>query len=458
LTPGEYVVVMPSSVTSIPASVADAYLEAAGSSDPASRALLSEVSRGGTASASGGVAVGDQRVYTDYGRALAPSPRDGESFAVYPIVFHPAAYSPQQAATVTLGSGDERDGVDLRTSLVRTYRVSGTIAGPEGPMPNVTVRMVPTYTEHLSSDAGFTTSTTSTDAEGRFTLIGITPGDYIVRAARAGEAGGGTVVRAGDGTFVVLGGDSAPPGGAQGSGDMALSGETAVSVSDGDVGGLSIPLQGGVRIAGRLEFAGSAAAAAEADQARTLVTAIRVDGQSVPVPRALVDRTGTFTTPPYPAGLYLLSARSPRPGWFMKSVVIAGRDATNRAIDLRRDLDHVVITFVDRLAEVSGRVGRGAAARPPDGAFVALFPADYMEWMASGMVAERARLVDAAPDGAFEIPALLADNYLIAAVDASTPVDLQDPRDVEALARVGTRLAIGDAEQRTVTLPVSRLR
>jgi hypothetical protein len=171
-----------------------------------------------------------------------------------------------------------------------------------------------------------------------------------------------------------------------------------------------------------------------------------------------VDPTGAFTSPPYPAGAYVLSARPPRSGWFLKSVSIAGRDATNRAVDLTQNLDGIVITFADQLGEVSGTAGRGGGSGAETGAAVALFPADYQDWIASGMMAERARLVDAAADGRFEMPALAADEYLIAAVEVGTPVDLQDPRDVEALARVATRLTLGDAEHRTVTLSINRLR
>ena len=460
LVPGEYVVVMPSSVTSIPTSVADSYLTAAGASDPASRGFVGEVNRAGTAAASGGVAVGDQRVQTDYGRALAPSPRSPEEFAVYPIVFHPSAHTPQQAAVVSVNSGDERTGVDLRTGLARTYRISGTAFGPDGPVPNVSIRLVPAFTRELSTESGFIASATSTDAEGRFTIIGVTPGEYVLRAQRVGatSGGGATVVRAGDGTFMVLGGDTpSGPSGADAPGSGTLTGETAVSVTDGHLSGVSVALTGGARIAGRLEFIGSAAPPGPADLSRAGISVTRLDGALVPSPQTRATPQGTFITPPYPPGDYQLGTLLVPPGWSLRSVLVAGRDVLDRAIPLSDDLDGVVFRFVDRLAELTGRVGRSGAG-PDTAARVALFPADYEEWIASGMAARRARLVDAAPDGTFDIPNLIPADYLVAAVEADTAVELQDPRDVESLARGAMRVTLGEREQRNVTLSVTRLR
>jgi protocatechuate 3,4-dioxygenase beta subunit len=462
LVPGEYVVVMPSSVTSIPVSVADSYLSAAGGSDPASRSFVSDVSRAGTAAASGGVTVGDQRVQTDYGRALAPTPRTPEEFAVYPIVFHPSAYTPQQAALVSVGSGEERSGVHLRTGLVRTYRISGSVIGPDGPAPNVNVRLVPAFTRELSTDSGFIASTTSTDAEGRFTIIGATPGDYVIRAQRVGASLGGsaTVVRAGDGTFMVIGGEGASMSpGASPPGSETLTGTAAVSVGDTDLSGVSVTLQGGARIAGRLEFTGSSSKPGPADLSRAGVSVTRVDGASVPAQQTRATPQGTFNTPPYPHGDYHLGVVVVPPGWYLRSILVSGREVLDRSIPLSEDLDGVVIRFVDRLGELSGRVGRtGIGAREDAAARVALFPADYQEWMASGMSPRRTRLVDAAADGTFEMPTLVPGDYLVAAVEADTAVELQDPRDIEALARGATRVTIGEAEQRSVTLSVSRLR
>ena len=59
------------------------------------------------------------------------------------------------------------------------------------------------------------------------------------------------------------------------------------------------------------------------------------------------------------------------------------------------------------------------------------------------MSTSRARLVDADETGTFEVEGLAAGDYAVAAIDASTPVDLQNPADVEALARVATRVTLG---------------
>jgi hypothetical protein len=70
----------------------------------------------------------------------------------------------------------------------------------------------------------------------------------------------------------------------------------------------------------------------------------------------------------------------------------------------------------------------------------------------------RSRLIDAAPNGAFEFGSLPPGDYLVAAIDAATPVELQDPKDIAALARVATRISVADGEQKNVSLIVARLR
>jgi hypothetical protein len=74
------------------------------------------------------------------------------------------------------------------------------------------------------------------------------------------------------------------------------------------------------------------------------------------------------------------------------------------------------------------------------------------------MSSRRARAVDTAADGTFELSGLLAGTYLIVAVDATASIELQRPADIEALARVATPVTLADREQKHVTLTVSRLR
>lgn len=452
LAPGDYVVFVPSTLTSMPASAADAYLASVDSGDPAAR----QTPRPVNPSAAGGLPVGNQRVAADYGRALTPAPAEGERFATYPTAFHPAAGDPQGAAVITIGSGEERTGVDVRTSLVPSYTVSGMAVGPAGPVPNAVVRLVPAYTSQLSSDGGLWSVTTSTDGQGRFTIVGATPGDYIIRVQQSATALGASVVRAGDGTFMMTMGGMSGPGTADPS---VLAGEIAVALLDRDLDGLVVNATNGARVSGRLEFIGRAKPPTPDELARAGIQLIRADGQTMaPVMPTRAGPTGAFTTSQFPTGPYMLSAGVPAAGWYLQSVRIGGREMIDRQFDLTSDLTDVVMTFTDTMGDLIG------SARPPGGpsaevsGSVVLFPADYREWITSGMGTRRARRVDLGPSGAFELHSLLPGQYLAAAIMADSAFDLQDPADIEALVRVATPVSITGAQRASLSLTVTRLR
>ena len=70
-----------------------------------------------------GIQIGDAMLALGRGGAIPPPPRDGR-LQIYPTMFYPAARTPAQATTITLGSGEERMGVDFQLQPVPTARVS----------------------------------------------------------------------------------------------------------------------------------------------------------------------------------------------------------------------------------------------------------------------------------------------------------------------------------------------
>jgi hypothetical protein len=399
--------------------------------------------------------VGNQRVAADYGRALTPAPPAGERFAVYPAAFHPAAVDPQSATVIALGSGEERVGVDVRTRLVPSYTIDGTVTGPAGPVPNATVSLMPQYTTHLASDAGFGAVTTSTDGNGRFTVIGATPGDYVVRVTPAPPSIGSSVMRAGDGTLMLMGGAGEPAAADQ----LALSGELQVTVQDRDLAGIVVNTSGGATVSGRVEFVGRAKPPTPAELARAGITLSRADGQVTgPTLPTRIEPNGAFTTPRYRTGPYTIFASVPSAGWYLRSVRIGGREMIDRRVDLASDLTDVVVTFGDALGELAGTARPAGGPASELSGSVVLFPADYREWIASGMGTRRVRRVDVAGNGTFEIHSLLPGDYLAAAVTPDSPSDLQDPAVIDALARIATPVTVPDGQRASLSLPITRVR
>jgi hypothetical protein len=461
LTPGDYVVAMLSGIASVPASTADAYWQAMASDDQTSRATLGQLASSGTLSAASGVWVGDQRVQTVAGRAVTPPSDPGAPLFIYPRTFYPATEKTDDASVITVGSGDERQAVDIRVRPVRTSRVSGVVTGPTGPAPNARVTISPASTSDVPQmnayvdvgmvDTGFTTSTTTTDASGRFTLIGVPAGEYVVRAAVVKAPSGQTIIRNDDGTVTALtvAAPVAAAGAASPASNDASSAEMPLGVPDHDVAGVALTLQPEVTISGTIAFAGGTPPPA-AELSRALISLGAANGQSRRSARVLNGRS-TFELGPAPRGTYSLSVSLP--GWTIASVRLGGKEIGDGLFPLTSDADDVVVTMTNRLASVAGTVQRSGGD-----ASVAVFPADYQRWIASGMSTSRARLVDADETGTFEVEGLAAGDYAVAAIDASTPVDLQNPADVEALARVATRVTLGDGARKTLSLSTARLR
>jgi hypothetical protein len=441
---------MPSSVASVPASTADAYWQAMGTDDQASRTTLSQIASSGTISAASGVWSGNQRVRDVSGPALPPSADPTAPLVVYPRTFYPATEDQDDASIVTVDSGEERQAVDIRIRPVRTSRVSGIVTGPTGPTPNVRVTLSPVshagaqqMSPYVDGLAFFTTSTTATDANGQFTLLGAPPGEYVLRAMVLRTPGNGqTIVRNGDGTVTTFA-TVAPEVRIANSG--TLSAELPIGVPDHDITGLTVTLQPDVNVSGTITFAGGTAPS---------LNTLRV---------SLMDASGQphfgqpqgpardhFLAGPVPRGAYALSIALP--GWTVKSVRIGGKEIGDGFFSLTTDVDDVVVTMTNRLAGVAGTVQRSGVD-----AAVAIFPADFQSWIASGMSSRRARLVDADKNGTFDADGLVGGDYAVAAIDANTAVDLQNPADIEALARIATRVTLGDGDQKTVSLSIGRL-
>ncbi len=106
------------------------------------------------------------------------------------------------------------------------------------------------------------------------------------------------------------------------------------------------------------------------------------------------------------------------------------------------DIADVVVTFADRLAQLSGTV-RAAGETDLTEISVLLFPANYRAWVENSMNPRRARTARASRAGAYTITNVPAGEYLVAAIDRTNEGDLQDPAFVEALARVATRVTVG---------------
>jgi hypothetical protein len=294
---------------------------------------------------------------------------------------------------------------------------------------------------------GLETAATVSDSTGRFTLLGVPEGQYLIRVLRIprpapppppppppppGLMPPGAVPTALPVEHSVA--YEAP---------AALSANQPISVGPDDLRDVTVVLVAGGRLRGRFEFEGAGPRPTSEQLQRLSVTLQPVGStpggnQSLPT---VVDARGQFVTSSYPAGRYIASAGAPA-SWNLKSIQVAGRDASEAAFDLgSSDIDSVIVTYTDQRTELVGSVARGQAGSA-ERIMVVAFPADYVRWAEDGMSNRRIRTVEVRPDSGFVVLGLAAGDYLVTATVENVPNTGPDATFLAELAKRATPVSV----------------
>ena len=455
--PGTYVVAVRATPATLPASALDDYQEARAGGSAALREY-DERRRAGNAPipTSGGVRVGDWMLATGprsviatiaggaivySGAALADRPAasplaftgvDGRLF-VYPTTYYPAASSADGAAVVTLASGEERSGIDIRLEPRPTVRVAGVVEGPHGPEPGLGVMLiVPDQMTQRTSPAFLTdTAQSLTDRLGRFTFLGVVPGQYVLRVLRAPTRTDDSILWAAE--------------------------KMAVGTEDVDV---AVRLQAGVRVSGRVVIEGDGPALPAAALRALRIAPRPVTGSisSLVTTQQMVIGTGgmlddrlQFTTPGIVPGPHVINVTGVPGGLVLKSVMARGTDAVDTPVEIGPGgLTDVVVTLTRRVSAVTGMV-RGADGRPAPMAAVGVFPVSRALWRRAGMASRRVQATSPGRDGIYAFSGLPAGEYFIVATEGPHP-DFSDPAVLTSLIPAATRVTLDDGGRLTVNL------
>jgi hypothetical protein len=460
LPPGDYIVGFVSREVTMPTEAVE--ILRVGPSSPRFQELSRErmsIAAMQSPGSSGFVIDGMERL-TPAGTPIMPQAgRPGAPLYVYPTQFFPGTPSAAQAATLSLKSGQERNGVDLTLRPAKTTRVSGHVLGPDGPVANVALRLVPEGDDFFTD---LETSATLSGGSGEFTFIGVLPGQYAIKVQRVPrpptppmsnvtsvQVAGGAMVMTSSGT------PGAPPGIPQ---EPTLWASVAVGVADTDVTGLTVALQSGARLTGRLEFDGVKERPDAQALVRIPIVIERADHSSGPVgpgmgiPPGRVEESGTFKTYGIPGGKYLVRVLGAPPGWTLRSVMSEGRDISDTPLDVgSADVANIVITFTDRQTNVTGVV-RGADGNADPDALVVIFPADSATWTGFGLNPRRVRSIRSARNGKYTFGGVPPGEYVVAAVKEENLGSWQYPEMLEALSRIGSQVRLSEGDTRTQDL------
>jgi hypothetical protein len=376
----------------------------------------------------------------------------------YPTQFFSGAGSAVRATLVKLGSGEERGSVDFQLKPVRAFKISGAVSGPEGPLGNLALTLVPAEAEQLAS--AFDTRTSFASASGTFTFTGIPPGQYVLRATRTPRmAFGGpmetTVIQQGGATITTSVGRGGGPGMPPLPTEPTLWTEVPVTVSTTDIVDLPVMLRPGLRVTGTVQFDGGAARP-EGDRLTSVGVMLEPADvrPGVNSARGRVETSGQFATMGVPPGRYFVRAQGAPQGWTFRGATLGGRDVTDTPLDIDSEVSGVALVFTDRPIELSGRVTGDASLT--EGATVILFPTDQSAWVGYGSTTRRLRNVRADKTGAFTIGNLPAGDYYLAAVTEKIAVDWQNPEFLASLTSDATRVRLSDGQKLTQNVKVAR--
>jgi hypothetical protein len=370
------------------------------------------------------------------GGAPIPPPPSGSRMAVYPATSYPTAASLPHAVTVTVDAGQERTGVDIQARPVRASRVSGTVLGPDGPESGIAVRLLPAIINdiEIEQDAPITV----TDRNGMFVFPAVPGGTYTLRIVKRPEPSSRPDIEQ-------------PP---------LLWASVPVVLGEEDMDGVTVGLQRGLRITGKLEFSGAAGRpVGQLTQVPILIEPADgiTDGHQSPPP-SRSDVYGHFRSHEFPAGRYIVRIGNSPTGWMFKSAVYDGRDVSLSPLELRGgDASGLVITFTDRWTGLRG-VTRGGAGMGDTAASVLVFPTDATAWTDYGLNPRRLRSARTDRNGEYSFTSLPPGEYYAVSLPEEQTSDWRDPKFLERLARIASRVTIGEGEQRTLDLRTRVLR
>jgi len=409
-----------------------------------------------------------------------------EQAVAYAPVYYPSTPSPSQSSTVTLTVGEERPGIDMQLRLVHTATVEGNVQGVDGVIPQGTqITLLPMDQAGMPTVPGTSTNMARAQQDGKFTFRDVPPGQYRVmaraniravdpnaqataNAQAAGRGGGGR------------GGAGGGPGGRGGPGQITqvMWGSADIAVTGEDVKNVSVSLQPGMTLSGRVSFEGQAALPP------TDLTRVRINlsargaqpGLDLGgLPPAEVDATGLFKIKGVPPGRYSINANAqagqvpgatPQPAggrgggagggagqWVLKSAMANGRDALDYAlvVEPNQEVSGMLLTFVDRTQEVSGTI-QDTMGKPTSDYTIILFAADKSFWQPQARRIQSAR---PGTDGKFSFRNIPAGEYRITAVTDVEPGEWFDPEFLAAIVSASIPVAVNDGEKKVQDLKVA---
>jgi hypothetical protein len=380
--------------------------------------------------------------------ATTPPARPPDPVTVaYANVYYPGTTVPADATPLTLAAGDERSGINLGMQLVRTAHIDGVVVTPPG-VPPPSVQLL------LMADSAASTGIMMISfnravpgPDGRFSFRGVAPGQYTLTARATVQGGNGANANVGSarGGLTIV---PAVPPGAQG---PPLWGQADVSINGENVSGVTVTLEPGMTISGRIAVEGAGTGTSDApdlSRARlSLESASTTGGLKMGGAFPTIDASGHFTLTGVVPGRYRLSASlsSAQTNWTAKSAMLKGHDVLDVPFDVapNEDISNAIVTFTNLTQEVSGHL-QDASGRAATDFTIVLFPADRAVWAST----RRVRTARPGTDGQFVVSNVPAGDYRLAAVVDVAPGEASDPTFLDEVSATSIALTLHEGEKK----------
>jgi hypothetical protein len=347
----------------------------------------------------------------------------------YAPVCYPSSAAP--SASVTIGAGEERSGIDLQMVMIPVARIEGTVVAPGGTAPR-SLQLTLVNADENMGDVD-RQGTGLQQSNGQFSFQNVSPGRYSIMARTT--------------TF----GPPLPPG-ASVPKEPLLWGTAEVVVNGQDLSGVAIELHPGITVTGQMTFQPTTLAPpTDLNRVQISIFPVMPDNNTMmmmgPAPQGKVDASGRFTIPDVMPGKYRMSAGVIGvQGWVVDSITAGGQDVLDFPLEIKgaRDVSDVAVVFGDRISELSGTI-TNQKGEPATEQTILLYPTDQKFWTPSS---RRIRTIRAGADGLYNFRTIPPGEYRLTTLVDPEPGIWYDREVLEGLDASSIRVVIAEGEKR----------